>query len=211
MIFGRDKGRFFGHGADTKLQPERLQTAACIRTSDPSRTQTRPAAFSALRALSSVNQSRRRSVPLENHQVVGLEGAAERDQRHQPPDRPRRRQPLQPRDDVPSRKTQTRPAAFSALRALSSVNQSRRRSVPLETSHRRTGSSRLDPSVSSEIVICPSPLRSEHQRSRPLTKAGTQTPAYPRGRGAAKDLAVAQTASRRRAYDSFPITWAVTA
>lgn len=46
------------------------------------------------------------------------------------------------------------------------------------TSNRLTGSSisTLDLSVSSEIVICPSPPGSEHQRSCPIPKGGAGTP-----------------------------------
>ena len=49
----------------------------------------------------------------------------------------------------------------ATIRALSSADQSRRRPEPVKTSKRRTGSSisTLDLSVSSEIVICPSPSR----------------------------------------------------
>jgi len=57
----------------------------------------------------------------------------------------------------------------ATIRVFSSGAHSRRRPAPVKSSNRRIGSSALDLSVSSEIVICPSPPGSEH---RPLSLAG---------------------------------------
>jgi transposase len=68
--------------------------------------------------------------------------------------------------------------------ALSSSDQSRRRPVPVKTSNRRTGLSSLDLSLSSEIVMCRSPLGLQTSALRVLQQRCQRDSAYT-GRGSA--------------------------